>query len=72
MRITSKLLVPVLAMSSLAVLTLPVLAEPIACKGLAQAECTAKAPACKWVNGYKTVAGVDTKSYCRRSTAKAK
>jgi len=71
MRINALVLVPVLAMSSLAVLTLPVLAEPIACKGLAEQACKAN-PGCTFVKGYATMGGTTTKDYCRRSMKKAK
>jgi hypothetical protein len=46
------------------------------CRGLPEVECKAKEviqgqKACLWVNGYKTVAGTERKSYCRVSLKRA-
>jgi hypothetical protein len=41
------------------------------CKGKVEAECKTTA-SCVWVNGYKTVAELDRKGYCRVSTRKAR
>lgn len=45
------------------------------CKGLEEQTCGSKEvipghKACKWIKGYKTVAGTERKSYCRVSLKK--
>lgn len=44
-------------------------AEPAACKGMEQANCTESA-ACRWVNSYKRSDGRETSGYCRKLPAK--
>lgn len=44
-------------------------AEPAACKGMEQANCTESA-ACRWVNSYKRSDGREISGYCRKLPAK--
>ena len=44
-------------------------AEPAACKGMEQANCT-ESGACRWVNSYKRSDGREISGYCRKLPAK--